>query len=88
MKIKYEFIVSEVAGETVAISTGANQPSVFVVLNPTAKLLWGILTEGTDVDTMVAALTEEYDGLDEETAREDVEAFVQVLRDKDILDES
>ena len=88
MKIKYVFTLSEVAGETVAISAGNNQPSVFVALNSTAKFLWSHLAEGSDPEGLVAAMLEEYDGLDEETARADVDAFIQLLRDKRILDES
>lgn len=88
MKIKYVFTLSEVAGETVAISAGNDQPSVFVVLNSTAKFLWSRLAEGADPESLVAAMLDEYDGLDEETARADVDAFMQHLRDKQILDES
>lgn len=87
MKIKYEFAVSEVAGETIAISIAPDHHSVVVTLNSTARFMWELLANGTDIHAMAAALMDKYDGLDEETAREEAEEFVQQLRDKGLLEE-
>ena len=87
MKIKYEFAVSEVAGETIAISTVPDRPSTVVTLNSTARFMWELLADGTDVDTMVEALVEKYDGLDAETARTEAEEFVEQLRKAKLIDE-
>ena len=87
MKIKYEFALSEVAGETVAVSVGGKDRNMVISLNKTAELLWKLLAEGTDLDAMAAALVENFDGLDEATARADAEEFVQLLRNNDLLDE-
>ena len=87
MKIKYEFAVSEVAGETIAISTVPDRPSTVVTLNSTACFMWELLANGTDIDTMVTALIDKYDGLDEESARADAEEFVEQLRNAGLIDE-
>ena len=87
MKIKYEFAISEVAGETVAVSVAAGERNMVVSLNNTAKLLFELLMEGTDMDAMAAAMMDKYEGLDETTAREDIEEFLQILRDKELLEE-
>lgn len=87
MKLKYEFAISEVAGETVAVAVGADHRNMVISLNSTALLLFTMLTEGTDTPAMVAALLENYEGIEEADAREDVEQFVQILRDKELLEE-
>ncbi len=87
MKLKYEFALSEMAGEIVAVSVGAGDRNMVISLNSTARFMWEMLANGTDVDTMAAALMDKYDGLDEETARAEVEEFAQQLRDKGLLDE-
>ncbi len=87
MKIKYEFAISEVAGETVAVSVGGKDRNMVIGLNKTAEVLWNLLAEGTDIDALTAALLENFDGIDAETARADAEEFVQLLRDNDLLDD-
>lgn len=87
MKLKYEFALSEVAGETVAVSVGAGDRNMVISLNGTAEFLWKLLAEGTDLDAMAAALVEHYEGLDLETARAESEEYVQLLRDNGLLDE-
>lgn len=87
MKIKYEFAISEVAGETVAVSVGAGARNLVVSLNGSAELLWRLLAEGTDMDALTAALLERYEGLDEATARADAEEFVSALRLRELLEE-
>ena len=85
MKIKYEFALSEVAGEIVAVSVGAGDRNMMLSLNSTARFMWELLANGTDIDTMAAALVEQYDGLDMETARAEAEEFAQQLRSQDLL---
>lgn len=87
MKIKYEFALSEVAGEIVAVSVGAGDRNMVIGLNSTARFVWEMLANGTDIDAMATALVDKYDGLDMETARAEAEEFVQLLRDQDLLEE-
>lgn len=87
MKIKYEFALSEVAGENVAVSVGAEDRNMVISLNSTARFLWELLAVGTDIDAMAAALVEQYDGLDLETARAEAEEFVELLRSNQLLEE-
>lgn len=87
MKIKYEFALSEVAGEIVAVSVGAEGRNIVLGLNATAKVMWDLLVPGTDIDELAAALVERYDGLDEESAHAEAEEFVEMLRSNQLLDE-
>ena len=87
MKIKYEFALSEVAGEIVAVSVGENGRNMVISLNATARFMWDLLANDTDVDAVAAALMDKYDGLDTETAHAEAEEFVRLLRDQELLDE-
>lgn len=87
MKIKYEFAVSEVAGESIAVSIVPNHHSVVVTLNTTARFMWELMMAGTDMETMVTALMEKYDGLDLESARAEAEEFIEMLRSNQLLEE-
>ena len=87
MKLKYEFALSEVAGEIVAVSVGAEDRNMVISLNATARFMWELLASHTDVDPMAAALMDKYAGLDMETSRAEVEEFVQLLREQELLDE-
>lgn len=87
MRLKYEFAISEVAEETVAVSIGTGERNVVISLNSTAHFMWELLAKGTDIDTIVAALMDNYGGLDEMTARADAEEFVEQLRSAGLIDE-
>lgn len=87
MKIKYEFALSEVAGEIVAVSVGVEGRNMVLRLNSTARFMWELLANGTDIDAMATALVERYEGLDEETARSEAEEFAELLRSNQLLDE-
>lgn len=87
MKIKYEFAITKVAGETVALSVAAGKRNIVISLNSTAEIIFNLLMRGAGIDDLTTALLENYEGLDEATAREDVEQFVQILRDKELLEE-
>ena len=85
MKLKDGFILSEVGGQTVVVPTGdIVDLKVVITLNETGKFLWERLSVETDVDTLVAALLEEYD-VDKATAEIHVKAFVQTLADNGFL---
>lgn len=85
MKLKPDFLLREVAGETVVLPMGsAMELNMMITLNETGKFLWQRLEQETDEDALVAALLEEYD-VDEAAARTHVEAFVAKLRQHEFL---
>ena len=87
MKIKYEFALSEVAGEIVAVAVGAEDRNMVLRLNSTARFMWELLTVDTDIDSIATSLMDKYDGLDQETAIAEAEEFVELLRSNQLLDE-
>ena len=87
MKIKYEFVFSEVEDETVAVSVGTEERNIIISLNESALFLWKLLTEDTSSEALTTALMDSYDGLDCETACAEVNDFLQMLRENGLLDE-
>ena len=71
----------EIDGEVVVLDV---ERSHYLNLNPTGCVLWLMLAEGSTKPQLVDKLTEEFD-VDEETARDDVEAFLTTCRENDLL---
>ena len=85
MKLKNEFILRQVAGQTVVLPTGGELDlNMMITLNDTGAFLWEHLQNETDEAALVAALLGEYD-VDEATAKKAVEDFVAKLREHGFL---
>lgn len=85
MKIKEGFLLRQVAGQTVVLPTGGDLDlNMMITLNATGAFLWEQLQNECSEDDLVAALLNAYD-VDEQTARESVEAFVKKLNDHAFL---
>ena len=85
MKIKEGFILREVAGQIVVLPTGDQLDlNMMITLNDTGRFLWEHLQKETTKEELVAALLAEYE-VDEELAAKSVDAFVQKLRDGELL---
>ncbi len=89
MKIKEGFILKTIANNTVAIPVGGNlvDLQLMLTLNESGTFLWKALQSEKTLSELVALLMQEYD-VDEKTAHEDVCAFVELLKEKQILDEA
>ena len=82
------YVVREVAGEFLLIPVTAqeDQPGQMAVMNETGKFLWEQLQEEKTMEQLLAAMTEEYDVSPEE-ARADIEEFVRMLREHQLMAE-
>ena len=87
MKIKEGFLLKNVADSFVIVPTGANivDFSAMITLNETGAFLWENLKNDTTEAELTEALMAEYD-VDEKTATEDVAEFVNVLKDKKVIE--
>lgn len=88
MKLKYNFVIREVAGVNVAVSTGDNNNSFngVIKLNDTAKLLFECLMSGASVSDMKNVLIKEY-AIDIKTAERSVYVFLDELQKNGIIEE-
>lgn len=88
MKLKNGFILRKVADTYVVVAVGAEakKHNVMITLNETGNLLWEKLEEGADEAELVNAMLDVYD-IDRDTAKADVERFIQKVKNEDLLDE-
>ena len=88
MKIKAGFIIREVAGTYLALATGELSKiyNGSLTLNSSAKFLFDNMQEDTTKEELVKKLIEYYDDLDETTAQNAVDGFVQKLKEANLLD--
>ena len=86
MRIVPGFIIRQIAGENVAIPSGASAQllSGLAALNGSAKLLFELLQTEQSADTLVRAITDTYE-VDPATAKADVEEFLELLRENRLL---
>lgn len=57
-----------------------------ITLNESGAFFWECLKEETTVDEIVEKILDEYE-IDEQTAKQDVEKFINMLRKNNLLDE-
>lgn len=87
MRLKGEFIVREVAGETLVIPVGKTT-AIFngiICLNSTGKLIWKQLQDEKSRDDIVETIIAEFE-VSREDAAEDLTTFLQQLQDNDLLE--
>jgi len=80
MKISPDFILREIAGEYILVSTaGASGPKSILYLNDIGCRVYRAIKDGTDMNTLKDQLLEEYD-VAETILREDMTQFVVAMR--------
>ncbi len=86
MKLKHEFVVREVAGETLLVPVGTATLSLngMLVLNECGRFLWELIPNAGSKEALVRALLDEYE-VDRQTAAQDVEEFLDFLRKLDVI---
>ena len=87
MKIRENYVLSEVAGMTVVVPLGTETTfRNMIKLNDTGKYLWELLEKETDYDALVSAMIQKY-GISKELASSDLDAFLESLRTFGALEE-
>ena len=89
MKISEGFILKEIAGSYVVVPVGQNLVdfSSMITTNETGAFLWEKLQNNTTVDELCEAVMAEYQGVSREDAVSDIEEFINVLKEKNILEQ-
>ena len=79
MKIKDGYIIKKLGTGYVVVTVGEASKDFngLIRLNETGAFLWNRILEGIDTKEKLAeAMTEAYEGLNEETAKKDLEEFL------------
>lgn len=86
MKLKYKFIIQEVAGSymAVAIGDGAENFKGMIRLNATGKRIFELIQDGQEPDAIVSTLMQEYDAPEAEL-RKSVNTLVENMKSANIL---
>ena len=81
MQVSKDYLLRTIAGETILIPSGAAAQKFngLVTVNAIGAFIWDVLQTPTDLDGLVARITEEYE-VDADTARRDAEEFLAELR--------
>lgn len=89
MRAAKDYIVREIAGETILIPSGlaAQKFNGLVTVNELGSFIWNVLAEDVTLDELVGRITDSYD-VDAETARTDALEFLDELRQIGALEEA
>ena len=87
MKVKSGFKLMKVGVQNlvVAVDERAEEFNGMVRLNSTRAFLWEKIEKGSEKEELVSALLAQY-GIDEETARKDLDGFLNILIENGILE--
>lgn len=88
MKIKSDYIMRNIAGETVVVPVGeaAARFSGMITLNETGEFIWTFLQEENTESSLLDAMLEEFE-VDRDRAAADIAAFLEILRKNAMLEE-
>lgn len=88
MQIKKGFAKREIAGSYIVVPVGSKAVDFngMITLNESGSFFWDCFTNDITIDQAVKMVTDEYE-VDEKTAKSDIEGFVRLLKDNDLIDE-
>ena len=80
MKTNKEYMLREIAGETVLVPTGSASQKLngMIRLTESAAFIWKQVDSAADLEEIVARVQDEYE-VDEDTARRDIYGFLREL---------
>ena len=88
MKIKQGFILKEIADTFVVVPVGENMVdfSLMITINETGAFLWKCLETDKTREELADDLMSEYEGATREEMLEDIDGFVALLKENNILE--
>ncbi len=87
MKLKYEFVINKVAGETVAVSVGNAEGAFngYIKLNDTGAFIFEALKKDTTREEIIKKLMAQYSDATEKDATESVDELLEKLTKAELL---
>ena len=84
MNVKLDFVLREIAGETLLVPAGKTALDLngMLTLNETGAALWRMLPEAADAEALTQGLLQEFEG----APAEQVEEFLARLRELGIVE--
>ena len=86
MKLKMQFILRDIVGETVLVPINESTSSFngLITINELGKFIWENLEKVETEEELLQLILDEYE-VYEDTAKKDLDEFLQVLKDIDIV---
>ena len=86
MKLKMQFILRDIVGETVLvlINESTSNFNGLITVNELGKFIWENLESSKDEEDLLHKILEEYE-VEEKEAKEDLDEFLDKLRQVDII---
>ena len=86
MKLKKKLILRTIAGDNLLVPIGeaVNIFNGVFTISPSAAVVYQALLDGLEKDEILDRILAEYE-IDEETAKKDIEEFLNQLREFDII---
>lgn len=86
MEFKKEFILREIMGDVVLvpINQSTSQFNGLITVNELGKFIWENLEKVQDENDLLQLILDEYE-VDRDVAKKDLDEFLQVLKDMDII---
>ena len=88
MKLRYQFVVQNVSGKPVAVAVGQDNEKFngMIKLNTAGELIFNLLANERTQEELLSRFADHF-GVSVETVKPDVLAFVDQLRQNDLLSE-
>ncbi|MCB5720690.1 MAG: PqqD family protein [Clostridium sp.] len=86
MKLKKDFILREIMGDVVLvpINQSTSQFNGLITVNELGKFIWENLEKVQDENDLLQLILDEYE-VERDVAKKDLDEFLQVLKDMDII---
>ena len=87
MKLSENFVLKNIAGATVVMPVGdaVGKINGMIKLNPSAKVIWESLEANKDFNGILEEMKNNFTDVDEATLKEDINYFLNKLRELGIL---
>lgn len=86
MKLKYNFVINQVAGETIAVSVGNYSGfNGYLKLNDTGAFIFNALKKDTTRDEIIKNLIEQYPDATAQQAADSVDELIEKLNKAELL---
>lgn len=87
MKLKHDFIINNVAGETVAVSVGGSATGFggYIKLNETGAFIFKMLKNDVNREDIIAGIIKEYPDAKPQDAKDTVDEFITKLKEADLI---
>ena len=86
MKLKMEFLLRDIVGETVLVPINESTSSFngLITVNELGKFIWENIESSKDEDELLQKILDEYE-VEKDVAKADLDEFLNILKENNII---